>query len=543
MKKYISIFIILFISVSLYAVDYPDSVQNASKEEYRIRKGLNFDVSAGVGVGQYMFHQLGVKYTSPHTSNLFVFPIWNAALGINGYFLPWMGIGTGVQFSTYANKTAIANPWTKSGVDYQGHGFVLTSSPEDMEEQQGMYMIEVPLTLRFRAIERNVGFHAALGAKVGLPIYDYYRMNQNAVLHNQVYYEHWDLTISNVPGVIEDAPIAGVSGEMGNKLRMLNYAAYAEIGMLFRLQQRLDLLLAISGTYYFNNVSSTQSSELGFSDSFVPGEYPSPFAANYQGVLATNEVQELHPWGIAIKLGFSINAGKTRAQRVYLQQRKEKERLARIADTKPDTVVEKVEPVSDTLQQRCETARMQIQALADECGLNLAELFCPPVVTSKTMYVRDTVFITIHDTIRIVEHDTIRYETQVAVESPVQMELDRALQTAIIWFRLDDATPILEPEDILVQIADILKEHPEQQVQINGHACELGRSAYNQNLALKRAMAVVKQLQKLGVKAEQMIVRSLGENEPFRYNSKHQLHKDRRVEIIPIPNINAQNYK
>ncbi|MBP5642054.1 MAG: hypothetical protein J6W92_03210, partial [Paludibacteraceae bacterium] len=40
-------------------------------------------------------------------------------------------------------------------------------------------------------------------------------------------------------------------------------------------------------------------------------------------------------------------------------------------------------------------------------------------------------------------------------------------------------------------------------------------------------------LGELGVRDEQMTVRSLGADVPFRYSKQHQLSKDRRVEIFP----------
>ena len=51
---------------------------------------------------------------------------------------------------------------------------------------------------------------------------------------------------------------------------------------------------------------------------------------------------------------------------------------------------------------------------------------------------------------------------------------------------------------------------------------------------MRRAKAVASQLRALGVKDEQMIIASLGDNVPFRYQGKHQLSKDRRVEIVPV---------
>ena len=68
---------------------------------------------------------------------------------------------------------------------------------------------------------------------------------------------------------------------------------------------------------------------------------------------------------------------------------------------------------------------------------------------------------------------------------------------------------------------------------MNGHACKLGKPEYNKRLALRRAKAVAKELEELGVRDDQMIIASLGDDVPYRYNGHHQLSKDRRVEIVP----------
>ena len=538
MKKYIYTTLILLAgAATLHAAQLPDSVREASKAEYRIRKGVNFDLSFGVGAGRMEFNQIGASSAPEHITNMISYPNWNAAVGINWYFVPWMGLGTGVHFSTYANRSLIDKPWTSSGFDYQGHLYNFTATPVNLSEQQSLYMIEIPLSLRFRAIKRSVGFHGVAGIKLGLPIYDSYSLSGGS-FHNQVSYDHWSLTIiDNIPGVIEDFNVSRSAGNMSGLLRNVNIGAYTEIGMLIRLQQRLDLLLALTGTYYLNDVLSPSSSRsaLGFDEAFIPGQYPSPFSATYRGVLRSNEVQELHPWSVALKIGLSINVGRTQAKRAYDQEQRERRKAKREEeeraqheadslralqtivvipiDTTPVDTVPAVEPTPE-VDPKCEQIREQILALIAECGMSVCD-FCP----------------VIHDTIYIYAQDTL---SAVEVVPTVTDTLVNIMESAVIWFKLDDTIPILEPEDILVRIAEVLVSHPEQQVEVNGHTCMLGKKEYNRKLALRRAQAVANRLCKLGVKPEQLIVQSLGADVPYRFNGKHQLNKDRRVEILPL---------
>ena len=165
-----------------------------------------------------------------------------------------------------------------------------------------------------------------------------------------------------------------------------------------------------------------------------------------------------------------------------------------------------------------------IMYLANECGIDLAELAGAPSahVAPQTVIIHDTVYIE-----RVIERTIDATATKNAAEL-----LDDELSKAVIFFDFDKSEPKLEPADILVRIAAILKEHPSQKIYVNGHACKLGSDSYNMRLAMRRAKAVAAELKRLGVKDEQMIVQSKGSKEAFRYNGlEHQLSKDRRVEM------------
>lgn len=326
--------------------------------------------------------------------------------------------------------------------------------------------------------------------------------------------------MSNVPGVVENLSIPSDKGRLGTgHLRTLNYAAYLELGMLIRLHQRVELAIAAYGNYYFTDLLESRSNvALGFADGRTTGKYPMPYNESYAGVLRSNEVKELHPWSVGLKIGLQINANRTKAQRDYDREQRRLRKAAQQQDSVPETISWEPEPVEPVIPRIVEDepvidpreeAIKQILLIAEENNIDICRTFCT---------------------------DTIAQEPEpepVDTRSAAEM-LEDELQTAVIYFDLDKAIPILEPEDILIRIADILKRHPNQQIHVNGHACKLGKPDYNKRLALRRAKAVAAQLRELGVKDEQMIIASLGDNVPFRYKGKHQLSKDRRVEIVPV---------
>jgi len=508
----------LITAVSLSAKQYPDSVRQASAEEPNIAYGWNFEFEGGLGVGSYLFDQLGSSYSAPHTKNKVKFPAWHGGIGINYYFVPWMGIGTGAQFSAYPNRSSVTQPWSQNAKDVYGDAYTITSTPNKLNEDQNIYMVEIPIALKFRARPGVVGFTGTAGVKIGIPVKTNQKLTENGTMENAVYYPFYDLMMRDVPGVVENLAIPSEKGTLHTgHLRTLNYAAYVELGMLIRLHQRVDLAIAAYGNYYFTNLmESSTKLQLGFADGRTTGKYPLPYTESYAGVLRTNEVKELHPWSVGLKIGIQINANRTKAQRDYDREQRRLRKAAQQQDTVPTEITwepepEYIEPVipriveDEPVIDPREEAIRRIQQIADENGIDICQTFCPQEMVEEPADTRS-----------------------------VAEMLEDELQTAVIYFDLDKAIPILEPEDILIRIADILKRHPEQKIHVNGHACKLGKPDYNKRLALRRAKAVAAQLRELGVQDEQMIIASLGDNVPFRYQGKHQLSKDRRVEIIPV---------
>ena len=216
----------LLTAVSLSAKQYPDSVRQASAEEPNIAYGWNFEFEGGLGVGSYLFDQLGSSYSAPHTQNKIKFPAWHAGIGINYYFVPWMGIGTGAQFSAYPNRASVTKEWTQTTQDVYNDDYTITSTPNKLREDQNIYMVEIPLALKFRARPGVVGFTGTAGVKIGIPVATNQNLGANGMMENSVYYPFYDLTMSNVPGVVENLSIPSDKGRLGTgHLRTLNYAA------------------------------------------------------------------------------------------------------------------------------------------------------------------------------------------------------------------------------------------------------------------------------------------------------------------------------
>ncbi|MCR5050222.1 MAG: OmpA family protein [Paludibacteraceae bacterium] len=588
MRKICFIASLLLIATSLSAKQlYPDSVQAASQAEPNISYGWNFEFAGGVGLGCYQYKS-GTKFAPGYEHHVKNMPglSFNAAIGINYYFLPWMGLGTGAQLNEYTNKAVINEPWRLTTTDSYGDEYTITATPHDLKEVQNILMLEIPFALKFRVRPATSiwGFTGTAGVKLGLPMFTGAQLYDGGSFENSVYYPKFDLTIHDVPGVVETVSIPG-KRPPAVPLRTLNYAAYLEAGMLVRVHQRIEVTVSAYFNYYINDVMKTHgTNELGFGSDRSTGKYPMPYAADYNGVLWTQEVETLHPWSVGLRVGVQFNAGRTNAQRAYDNAQIQSRMLGMTPDTvsavastmphatspiaekpestmtlRPDSAMQDSlsadsvqEQMPDSIEEQIAESRReaiaQIEQIARDYGIDLCRDICLPATATVRDTIHDTVYLATDDATivnrqpaSLLPAPTTSIQTQapapVKIYNPVAAELDEVLSSAVIYFDLDKADPILQPKDILERIAEVLRRHPNQQIHVNGHACKLGKPAYNKALALRRANAVADKLRALGVQDRQMLIASLGSNVPFRYNGQHQLSKDRRVEIVPIDQV------
>jgi outer membrane protein OmpA-like peptidoglycan-associated protein len=92
----------------------------------------------------------------------------------------------------------------------------------------------------------------------------------------------------------------------------------------------------------------------------------------------------------------------------------------------------------------------------------------------------------------------------------------------------------VEERETLRTAAAALKAHPSLVVNIEGHTCNLGATAYNLGLGLRRATAVKDYLVNEGIAADRLHMISLGEAHAKYDNSGEQTrHLNRRVALIP----------
>ena len=115
-------------------------------------------------------------------------------------------------------------------------------------------------------------------------------------------------------------------------------------------------------------------------------------------------------------------------------------------------------------------------------------------------------------------------EQSTVVTSPVEQEpvlseqelrSQELRQEQTVYFKFDNAEIQPDYQDMLTAHAEYLRDNAEVKVIVEGHADERGTPEYNIALGERRANAVAKYLQALGVSASQISIVSYGEEKPL----------------------------
>ncbi len=106
-------------------------------------------------------------------------------------------------------------------------------------------------------------------------------------------------------------------------------------------------------------------------------------------------------------------------------------------------------------------------------------------------------------------------------------------ETQTVFFAFDNASIARSYEDMLAAHAAYLSKNPNLKVTIEGHADERGTPEYNIALGERRANAVAKYLEALGVQANQISIVSYGEEKPLVLGQTEEAYaKNRRAVLV-----------
>jgi outer membrane protein OmpA-like peptidoglycan-associated protein len=114
-----------------------------------------------------------------------------------------------------------------------------------------------------------------------------------------------------------------------------------------------------------------------------------------------------------------------------------------------------------------------------------------------------------------------------------QTERGIVLNISDVLFEFDEAT--LKPGAALnlSKLVQVLNEHPDRNILIEGHTDSLGDASYNEQLSQQRAEAVANFLRNQGIADNRIMTRGYGESYPIASNETQAgRQQNRRVEIV-----------
>lgn len=107
------------------------------------------------------------------------------------------------------------------------------------------------------------------------------------------------------------------------------------------------------------------------------------------------------------------------------------------------------------------------------------------------------------------------------------------LQDKSVYFDFDSFAVISEYRDVLMQQAELIKNHKDEILVLEGNADERGSSEYNLALGNKRAASVRKSLELLGIPPSKIKIVSLGKENPrLTCHEEKCWHENRRVDFV-----------
>jgi peptidoglycan-associated lipoprotein len=124
-------------------------------------------------------------------------------------------------------------------------------------------------------------------------------------------------------------------------------------------------------------------------------------------------------------------------------------------------------------------------------------------------------------------------ESGSAAMSEQELRSQELRQEQTVYFKFDNAEIQPDYQDMLTAHAEYLRDNSTVNVIVEGHADERGTPEYNIALGERRANAVAKYLQALGVSASQISIVSYGEEKPLVLgHSEADYAKNRRSVLV-----------
>lgn len=507
-------------------------LQAQKSEQY-----LHFNVGGGLNNLSYSLQNGTEKAQFGYTVNA----------AYSYFFNSKWGLQTGAGVKSYGAKSSLNLLTTENRIDTDNTPYELRTNYNNWQEKQNALYLEIPLMAQYKhSFNEKYGMLASVGAKIGLPLSASYK-NAGGAITTTGYYSQWNVELSDLP----QHGLLTTTGEYkGDYSLKTAYMAVANLGGLYKLSPKTDLYVGLYLNYGLNNILNPQSKLIY------------QFDGVYNGVLASNQTNNVKPIAVGIKLGFYLELGQQKQiiipAEVIPQKAPQLDSIKAPGSVPQQQQLDATKPAEDVSQKvaliaekqnivifakaidaktnapvdaklTVKDASEQIKTIvADKDGLINIEL---PEGKIYKVEIEAPDYVSQSQTIDLTNvaggsKKEILLTPMVKTEKPVVLKFNRLnFQTGI-----DKLTP--EQVEVLNSIAQMLIENPETTIEVSGHTDNVGDPRKNIVLSKKRANVVVNYLISKGVNKSQLVANGYGKTKPIADNrTKQGRFENRRVDF------------
>jgi outer membrane protein OmpA-like peptidoglycan-associated protein len=406
----------------------------------------------------------------------------DAGVAYTYFFNSHWGIGTGAGIKLLTGKYKLPSLTDAFQSNDGTEAFEYRYSLNKYSEKQQALSLTIPLMVHFQSGK----FYAALGGKVGLPLSANYK-NDLDELQAAGYYAHDDLLL-NDPEFMGFGTFNKLSHKANLSLKTAFFAS-AEVGVKWRLSDKLHLYTGIFVDYGLNNIrkNETVTTLIEYNDATADAYLPNSILAS--GVDNQDFVDKITPLAAGIKLSLAFVVGKSHQKSA--------------PKAEPTSGYQPEVPSADEIllaaqraeAEKAEAARAE-EAAAEQRLAEQQKLEAAEKAVAQQKYVAAV--------------------TQ--VEQPVN------------GYKIGATALATEMKSELDDKAELLQRYPAAKLIVEGHTCNIGTHQVNIQVGLRRAEIAKEYLIKQGVSADRITTVSKAENEPIAPNdTETNRQKNRRV--------------
>jgi outer membrane protein OmpA-like peptidoglycan-associated protein len=473
----------------------------------------------GGGGWSALYYRPAVGIRNNHLGGLFGF-------GYTRNFSSHWGMLLGIEAALYQSSLSISNladNYNTTDLDpYEPAKFNFRYRIDKYEEKQHLWNVNIPVALQFQTPVWDIHkFYMSLGFKLGIPVSA--RAESTAAnIETYGYYPEWDQVL-NEPKVLGFGKFENHTTT--NKLEIgLAYIGTIETGLKWRIGNGVHLYTGVYFDYAFNDVSKNHSNHFVDYNSYHDGSF-SNISSALNSQYTTNDnsigigfgeyyehngnvkslVDKVSPITVGIKLRFSFGcpdksakANKKKDDKCCPDTRRVEAEFANFLD-KLDTLTEAVKKQKQT----------------------------------------DTIIVSPKPATTVHQQQMQQQQPQDELSSPysIQQELDARRnndieEAGIINYDLNISQLNEFQKLIMDRYVRMMKSHPDYNLLITGHTCDLGSNASNFLLGLKRADLAKAYLIEQGINPNRISTFTAGEEDPIVVNNSNINRKrNRRLEF------------